>query len=127
MFWKRTTGHGAFAGLLGGTAAAAVHQGLTLPNGAVPGIKGGWLGVLHLYPSEMAQNFWTAIFAWTTCFVLTILVSLLTKAPDEKGLVGLVYSMTPRQKATDEHWYQRPAYLGLIALAATLALNLMFR
>jgi len=53
----------------------AVHQGLTLPNGAVPGIKGGWLGVLHLYPSEMAQNFWTAIFAWTTCFVLTILVS----------------------------------------------------
>ena len=28
----------------------------------MPGIKGGWLGaVLHVYPSEMAQNFWTAI------------------------------------------------------------------
>jgi len=24
----------------------------------------------------MAQNFWTAIYAWTTCFVVTILVSL---------------------------------------------------
>ena len=127
MFWKRTTANGAFAGLLGGTAAAAAHHALTIPNGSVPGIKGGWLGVLHLYPSEMAQNFWTAIFAWTTCFLVTILVSLLTKAPDEEGLVGLVYSLTPRQKATEAHWYKRPAYLGLIALAATVVLNFIFR
>jgi hypothetical protein len=26
MFWKRTTGHAAFGGLLSGTAAAAIHQ-----------------------------------------------------------------------------------------------------
>src|SRR4029450_13523692 len=26
MFWKRATGHGAFAGLLAGTTAAAIHQ-----------------------------------------------------------------------------------------------------
>ena len=44
MFWKRTTGHGAFFGLLSGTMAAAVHHGLTLPQGGVPGVKGGWLG-----------------------------------------------------------------------------------
>src|SRR5882762_5767728 len=73
MFWKRATGHGAFSGLLSGTAAAAVHHGLTLPAGAVTGIKGAWLGpVIHSYPSEMAQNFWTAIWAWFTCFVVTI-------------------------------------------------------
>src|SRR6202795_4042797 len=65
MFWKRTTGHGAFTGLLAGTAAAAIHHGLTLPAGAVVGIKGGWLAVMHTYPSQMAQNFWTAIYAWT--------------------------------------------------------------
>ena len=34
MFWKRTTGHGAFLGLLAGTIGAAVHHGLTLPAGA---------------------------------------------------------------------------------------------
>jgi len=96
MFWKRTTGHAAFSGLLAGTTAAAVHHSLTLPAGAVPGIKGGWVAVLHTYPSEMAQNFWTAIFAWTTCFLVTIFVSLLTKAPEESKLVGLVYSLTPR-------------------------------
>ena len=32
MFWKRATGHGAFAGLIAGTAAAMLHHGLTLPD-----------------------------------------------------------------------------------------------
>ena len=96
MFWKRTTGHGAFTGLLGGTMAAALHHGLTLPQGGVPGVKGGWIATMHIYPSEMAQNFWTAIYAWTTCFVITIVVSLLTRAHEEKELAGLVYSLTER-------------------------------
>ena len=43
------------------------------------GVKGGWLGVTHTYPSEMAQNFWTAIDALTVCFVVTIVVSLVTR------------------------------------------------
>ena len=67
MFWKRATGHGAFSGLLSGTLAAALHHGLTLPAGAVAGVKGGYFGHLHTYPSEMAQTFWTAICAFTTC------------------------------------------------------------
>jgi len=130
MFWKRSTGHGAFTGLLAGTAAAATHHGLTLPAHAVAGIKGGWLGglfgVLHHYPSEMAQNFWTAIYAWTTCFLVTLLVSLATKPRPEKELVGLVYSLT--EQPSEEHlpWYQRPATLGVIVLAMTLVLNIIF-
>jgi solute:Na+ symporter, SSS family len=127
MFWKRATGHGAFSGLISGTAAAALHHGLTLSAGAVPGIKGGWLGsVLHVYPSEMAQNFWTAIWAWTTCFVVTILVSLVTKPRDEKDLVGLVHSLTPRPSEENVPWFKRPAILGVLVLAMTLLLNLVF-
>src|SRR5262249_11302429 len=38
MFWKRSTGHGAFVGLLSGTAAAALTHGLSVAEG-----KGGWL------------------------------------------------------------------------------------
>src|SRR5437762_3490501 len=68
MFWRRATGHGSFFGLLAGTAAAAAHHGLSLPKGAEVGIKGGWLQVVHRYPSEMAQNFWTAIWAFSACF-----------------------------------------------------------
>jgi SSS family solute:Na+ symporter len=119
MFWKRTTPNGAFWGLMGGTGAAAVHYGLT-------GVVGGRVGLLHTYPSDMAQNFWGAIFAWTGCFVLTILISLVTKPRDEKDLVGLVYSLTPRPSSAGLEWYRRPLVLGVIVLAASLALNLYF-
>jgi len=127
MFWKRSTGHGAFTGLLAGTAAAAVHHGLTLPRGDVVGIKGGWIAVIHNYPSEMAQNFWTAIWAFIVCFLVTIAVSLLTKPLNEKDLVGLVYSLT--EKPHEEHllWYKRPAYLGGFVLILALVLNIIFR
>jgi SSS family solute:Na+ symporter len=127
MFWKRTTGHGAFTGLLSGTIAAALHHGLTLPQGGVPGVKGGWLAIMHVYPSDMAQNFWTAIYAWTTCFLITIAVSLLTRAPEEKELVGLVYSLTERPTQHGLRWYQRPAVLAVVVLAATALLNIVFR
>jgi solute:Na+ symporter, SSS family len=126
MFWKRATGHGAFLGLLSGTMAAAIHHGLTLPQHAVAGVKGGWFGVTHTYPSEMAQNFWTAIFAWSACFIVTILVSLMTRARDEKELVGLVYSLTQRPKEGHLNWYQRPVTLGVIVLLMTLVLNIIF-
>jgi SSS family solute:Na+ symporter len=127
MFWKRTTGHGAFFGLISGTVVAAIHHGLSLPHGATVGIKGGWLGAVHVYPSEMAQNFWTAIFAWSTCFFATILISLLTrqKKTDEE-LGGLVYSLTSKIKERDARWWQRPALLGSIVLALAVVLNLLF-
>jgi solute:Na+ symporter, SSS family len=126
MFWKRTTGHGAFIGLLSGTAAAAVHQGFTLPVGADVGIKGGWLGLAHTYPSEMAQNFWTAIWAWSVCFVITILVSLCTRAREEKELVGLVYSLTEKVSEAGVSWYMRPGTLGVIVLVLVVILNVIF-
>jgi solute:Na+ symporter, SSS family len=126
MFWKRATGHGAFVGLVAGTAAAALHHGLTLPAGAIAGVKGGWLGNVATYPSEMAQNFWTAIDAWTVCFVVTIVVSLMTKPRDDRELVGLVYSLTEKPRDEQLAWYQRPAILGVLVLAATAALNMVF-
>ncbi|MGD0214631.1 MAG: sodium:solute symporter family protein [Terriglobales bacterium] len=126
MFWKRTTGHAAFTGLLSGTAAAAIHQGLTLPAGAAPGIKGGWLATIHSYPSEMAQNFWTAIWAWSVCFLVTILVSLITQPRKESELAGLVYSLTPRNSEGHLPWYQRPVVLGVVVLTLALILNIIF-
>ena len=128
MFWKRTTGHGAFFGLLSGTFAAALHHGLTLPVGAESLFKGGWLGqALHVYPSEMAQNFWTAIWSWSTCFAVTILISLLTcRTKTDAQLRGLVYSLTERHDEGHLPWYQRPVYLGALILAAALLLNLLF-
>jgi SSS family solute:Na+ symporter len=126
MFWKRATGHGAFIGLLAGTAAAAIHHGLTLPAGVPPGIKGGYLGLLHVYPSELAQTFWTAIVAWVTCFIVTIVVSLATRPRHDDELRGLVYSLTPRPSDKDLPFRARPAVLAVLVLALTVVLNLVF-
>ena len=126
MFWKRATGHGAFAGLVAGTMAAALHHGLTLPSGAIAGVKGGWIAVTHAYPSEMAQNFWTAIDAWTVCFVVTLGVSLATRPRRDQDLHGLVYSLTPRPADARLPWFERPAVLGALVLLAVAALNVVF-
>ena len=126
MFWRRATGHGAFVGLLAGHAGGGVHHGLTLPAHAAAGSRAAGWAVLHSYPSEMAQNFWTAIFAWTACFLVTILVSLASSAP-RSDLTGLVYSQTPRLVVKNEPWYGRPAVLGVLALLAVVILNIVFR
>jgi len=126
MFWKRTTGHGAFTGLIAGTAAALVHHGLTLPTDALPGMHGGWLAVVHHYPSDMAQNFWTAIFAFSVNLVVTIGVSLATRPREEADLVGLVYSLTPKPAEGHLSWYQKPSALAVGVLAILIVLNLVF-
>ena len=111
MFWKRATGHGAFVGLATGTLVAALHHGLTLPMDALPGVKGGWLMVAHAYPSEMARTS-TAIWSWTSCFVVTIVVSLATKPHSDEQLVGLVYSLTPKIAGERGPWYGSPDHPG---------------
>ena len=126
MFWKRTTGHGAFIGLIAGTIGAAVHHGLTLPIGAQVGVKGGWFVVIHVYPSELAQAFWTAICAWTACFIVTIVISVFTRARAENELRGLVYSLTERPREDDVPWYQRPVLLAVLIVGAAIVLNILF-
>jgi SSS family solute:Na+ symporter len=126
MFWKRTTGHAAFTGLLSGTAAALLHHGLTIPADTAAGIHGGWIHILHHYPSDMAQNFWTAIFAFSVNLVVTIAVSLVTEPHPETELVGLVYSLTPRPVETHLAWYQKPITLAIVVLVMLVALNLVF-
>jgi SSS family solute:Na+ symporter len=126
MFWKRTTGHGAFTGLLSGTAAALIHHGLTIPADAATGLHGGWITIVHRYPSDMAQNFWTAIFAFSTNMIVTIAVSLMTRPREEAELVGLVYSLTPKPVEHHLSWYQKPATLAIAVLAMLLVLNLVF-
>ncbi len=126
MFWKRATGHGAFWGLAAGMSGAMLHHGLTLPKGSVPGIKGGFFGQLHTYPSEMAQTFWTAIVAFMTCVIISIVISLATKPRPDVELKGLVYSLTEKPQDQGLTFFQKPATFAALVLLATLALNLIF-
>jgi SSS family solute:Na+ symporter len=125
MFWRRSTGHGAFSGLVSGTLAASFHQAVTTP-------KGAWLVNLlsmkpaHVYTSEMAQNFWGAIWAFSTCFIVTFVVSLVTKPRPADELRGLVYSLTPKPEDTEVVWWKRPAALAVIVMLLVVLLNGVF-
>ena len=75
----------------------------------------------------MALNFWTALFAWTSCFVATLAISLLTKrTKTDEELRGLVYSLTPRIQEGAMPWYKRPVTLAVGILVASAILNVIF-
>jgi SSS family solute:Na+ symporter len=82
---------------------------------------------MHTYPSELAQTFWTAIAAFVTCFVVTIVVSVATRPRPDDELRGLVYALTERPKDAELSVAKRPLTLALVVLALTLVLNLVFR
>ncbi|HEU5072130.1 MAG TPA: sodium:solute symporter family protein [Verrucomicrobiae bacterium] len=133
MFWARTTGTGAFLGLLGGIGTSAVFHAVTttttnFASGHVLNpMKGGYLGVVQQFPSEMAQNFWLASFAFIVCLLLTAGISLATaRTKTNEELKGLVYSMTPKLKAEDEAWYLKPAVTGILLLIGCVILNFIF-
>jgi SSS family solute:Na+ symporter len=126
MFWSRTTGTGAFVGLISGTAASALFHSCTLSAGNLPGVKGGYLHVLWTLPSDMAQNFWLASFAFIVCFLVTVFVSLATtRTKSNEELQGLVYSLTPKQ-TVDQVWYARPGTIGIVLLVVCVILNYIF-
>ena len=128
MFWARTTGTGAFLGLFGGIAGSALFHSLTIAAGNPPGVKGGYLHVVRTFPSEMAQNFWLASFAFTVCFTLTLVISLATaRTKTNEELKGLVYSLTPKLKDDEKEWYLRPAVVGVVLLLCCVVLNVIFR
>jgi solute:Na+ symporter, SSS family len=134
MFWKRTTGTGAFLGLFGGIAGSAIFHALTTVSSnldsaghVVNGMKGGYLKVAEIFPSEMAQNFWLAAFAFIVCFTLTVVISLATaRTKTDAELKGLVYSLTPKIVDNNQPWYLRPAIVGTLLLIVCVILNFIF-
>jgi len=134
MFWKRTTATGAFLGLFGGIGSSAIFHAMTTTKSNVDAaghvinsMKGGYLGVHAQFPSEMAQNFWLAAFAFIACFVLTLVISLATKrTKTDAELKGLVYSLTPKIVDNNIPFYQKPAVVGVVLLIVCVILNAIF-
>jgi SSS family solute:Na+ symporter len=113
MFWKRTTPWAAFWGLVCGTFGAGLLW---------------YMNFTHMinYPSEMAGNFWRAAIAWAICFVITILLSFVTKAKPEEELHGLVWGLAGQKSAGVQVWYKQPKILAAIILVIAFALNIIF-
>jgi SSS family solute:Na+ symporter len=112
MFWKRATGHGAFAGLASGIGMGIVHHLLRMAH-------------VIRYPSDMAAAFYGAIVSFTTCLVVTVVISLFTRPRPDEELRGLVYSVTPRERPAAT-WWRRPSTAAIVVLLVLIVLNLRF-
>ncbi|WP_206784610.1 sodium:solute symporter family protein [Amycolatopsis sp. MtRt-6] len=118
MFWKRMTPHAGWVGLVLGTGSAITVWGLS---------QAGVLGL-----TGQGISFVAAGTAFVVDIVASVVVSLATKPKPDEELVGLVYSLTPRESLkhddTGENagWYRKPGLLAGIVLVLTIALNIIF-
>ncbi|MDQ4118192.1 MAG: sodium:solute symporter family protein [Actinomycetota bacterium] len=118
LFWKRMTGPSAWIGLLSGTAAAIVINVLQTTE------------VLVL--SDQAGSFLGAIAAFVVGVAVAGVVSMVTTPKPDAELVGLVWSLTPKESRShgttgdDAGWYRSPALLGALVLLLTAALYVVF-
>jgi SSS family solute:Na+ symporter len=123
---KRFTGHGAFAGMIAGMAAALLHHGIDLPRGEQPGIHGGWIKVLHHPASDLALGLGTAAFAFVVSLLVTVVVSLCTKPRAEAELDGLTIRSAATEPAKNAWWKRPQTIAAAVILLAAIAVNLMF-
>lgn len=121
MFWKRTTSHGAFWGLLTGMLSSFF---LFLA------LRFGWISAyavtLSSHPSDMAENLWRAWWAWLITFAVTLVVSLATKPKPDGELVGLVRGLTDVSALKAVPLWRKPELWAAIALVSCIALNVYF-
>ncbi|MEV0071150.1 MULTISPECIES: sodium:solute symporter family protein [unclassified Amycolatopsis] len=118
MFWKRMSKAAGWSGLVFGTAAAIVVFVLDKTD-------------VFSLPGQGA-SFVAAIAAFVVDIVVSVGVTYLTPPKPESELVGLVYSLTPRDSlkhettGEDAGWYRKPVLLAGIAAVLTLVLNFVF-
>ncbi|GAA3103199.1 sodium:solute symporter family protein [Pseudonocardia yunnanensis] len=116
LFWKRMTGTAGWTGLVSGTIAAIVIDVM---------VRSGVIAV-----SSQAGSFIGASAAFVVGIAVAVAVSAVTAPKPDAELVGLVWSLTPRERmrtGEDEgSWWQSPVVLGAIVIALTIVLYVLF-
>jgi SSS family solute:Na+ symporter len=122
MLWKRSTGAGAFWGLLAGTGSSiAMWMWVQAQPSA--------LRILALSPDAqpMAETLYRMLWSWLACVIVTVGVSYATKAPPAASLNGLVYGCTAIPSQTSYPLVQQPAFWASAAALVFLWLQWLFR
>jgi SSS family solute:Na+ symporter len=118
MFWKRMTPAAGWFGLALGTLSAFAVDRLVAA------------GVVPL--SGQGPSFVAAIVAFVVDILASVIVTMFTRPKPAAELVGLVWSLTPRDElrkaevGADAAWYRKPVLLGVVVLLLALALNIVF-
>jgi SSS family solute:Na+ symporter len=121
MLWKRATPAGGFWGLLLGTVSS-ISMWLWVR------IHPQALSIIALSSNakDMAENMYRALWSWIICVVVTVAVSLVTRPPEERQLVNLVYGCTAIPSEGEVPMYQRPLFWAGVVFIGFLALNFYF-
>jgi SSS family solute:Na+ symporter len=125
MLWKRVSKEAGFLGLLAGTVTSVTL--FVLMQGKL-GSPDRWIRLFALSPQAkgLAQDMYQSLWSCSTCIVVTILVTLVTKPKPDEELKGLVYSLA--EVAHEEHSsvFHRPLFWGAAAMALLVLLQIIF-
>jgi solute:Na+ symporter, SSS family len=121
MMWKRATKKGGFYGLLAGTVSSIGMFIWVHTNASA-------LKYIAMSPDAqpMAENLYRALWSWIICVLVTVLVSLMTKATPIAQLSGLVYGATPLPDDGAKNLFQKPLFWAVIVITVFFVLNLIF-
>jgi SSS family solute:Na+ symporter len=121
MMWKRATKKGGFYGLLAGTVSSIgmfiwVHTDASA------------LKYIAMSPDAqpMAENLYRALWSWIICVLVTVVVSLMTKATPIAQLSGLVYGATPLPDDGAKNLFEKPLFWAVVVITVFFVLNLIF-
>ena len=122
--WKRASAKGGFWGLMSGFIIGVTRLGSKVYYENVQGAADS------LFKTVFFDTNWLFFCGWMllVCLVVVIVVSLLTEAPDEKKIQGLVFgTSTPEQKAaTRASWNGWDVFHTAVILGLTVAFYIYF-
>ncbi|WP_320113286.1 sodium:solute symporter [Draconibacterium orientale] len=122
--WKRASAKGGFWGLMSGFIIGITRLGSKVYYENVQGAADS------LFKTVFFDTNWLFFCGWMllVCLVVVIVVSLLTEAPDEKKIQGLVFgTSTPEQKAaTRASWNGWDVFHTAVILGLTVAFYIYF-
>jgi len=121
MLWRRATSAGGFWGLLAGTMSS-------IGMWAWVKVDPTALRYVALSPNarDMAENLYRALWSWIVCVVVTVIVSLMTRAKPVEELNGLVYGVTDIPSEGQVAIYKRPLFWAAVVVVIFFILNIIF-
>jgi SSS family solute:Na+ symporter len=121
MLWKRATPAAGFWGLLAGTVSSiSMWAWVKADPAAIQYIA------LSPHAKDMAENMYRALWSWTVCVLVTVVVSYLTKPKPAAELEGLVYGMTEIPSEGHLPFYRRSIFWASVVFVVFLFFNFLF-
>jgi len=121
MLWRRATSAGGFWGLLLGTLSSiSMWAWVKVDPSALRYVA------LSPHAKALAQDMYQALWSFSVCVVVTVVVSLATKPMPGGELTGLVYGLTEVPSVGDVPLYQKPLFWAAVVIVVFFALNIVF-